>query len=385
MTTFSCLRTKRPERPVGLFNVCGSRFRKLIYTMDRLKPPRYVAFATISLQPNNLLFNFNSLQEWSSFCLTICKCKIRLHRGEQPLVRVHNQQMEVAMPQEQLKTIIQSVIEGQVVPYLGPGVLKDVTETTTGEPIPADSDSLILSLNDGRPMAPKLMYEFPRAAMNVELKRGRSHLQHFFSDLYTKKTWSRSKVHQWLETVMPPYVIDINRDTQLQEVYADRAHTLIRGIARTGGTDYRFVLHHYDGAEYREITKDEIDPSLPVLFKPLGSPVPTPTYIASDADFVDYITELMGGFAIPSLLKRYRKQKQYLFLGMRFTRDTERMVMSDIVYDSGEPTGWLLLEEPTAKEERYCEKMNIEIIRSSLDDFLDATDEKETSSITSAA
>lgn len=289
------------------------------------------------------------------------------------------------MPNEQLSGIIKNVVEGTVVPYLGPGVLNGVSETDTGEPIPADSDSLIIALNGGKPMAPKLMYEFARAAMNIELKKGRSVLKRFFYDLYNEKKWSRSKTHAWLEAIMPPYVIDTNRDNQLQEIYSGEPHTLIRGISRIAGTDYRFVIHHYDGKEYREIKQEEIDISLPILFKPLGSSLPTPTFIASDADFVDYITELMGGFAIPSPLKDYRKEKQYLFLGMRFTRDTERMVMSDIVFDAKTPVGWALIEEPTAKEERYCKRMNIEIVRASLDDFLALTGVDATNSVTSAA
>jgi hypothetical protein len=63
--------------------------------------------------------------------------------------------------------------DGSVVPYLGPGVLADVRAVADGRPMPATSDELILAMNGGKPMAPKLMYEFPRAAMNVELKRGR--------------------------------------------------------------------------------------------------------------------------------------------------------------------------------------------------------------------
>ncbi|MFO1234129.1 MAG: hypothetical protein U1E47_03310 [Rivihabitans pingtungensis] len=36
----------------------------------------------------------------------------------------------------------------------------------------------------------------------------------------------------------------------------------------------------------------------------MGTPRPGGAgYIASDADYVDYITELMGGFAIPPTLK----------------------------------------------------------------------------------
>jgi hypothetical protein len=62
----------------------------------------------------------------------------------------------------------------------------------------------------------------------------------------------------------------------------------VRGIARVGGTDYRFRIHQCDGSGYREVDQAVVDTSLPVLFKPMGSPRPDPIYIASDADYVDY-------------------------------------------------------------------------------------------------
>ena len=71
-------------------------------------------------------------------------------------------------------------------------------------------------------------------------------------------------------------------------------------------------------------------------------------YIASDADYVDYITELMGGFSIPPEVKELRKGKQYLLIGLRLNRDTERMVMADIIYAAHTPPGWVLIAEPTA-------------------------------------
>jgi hypothetical protein len=61
---------------------------------------------------------------------------------------------------------------------------------------------------------------------------------------------------------------------------------------------------------------------------------------------VDYITKLRGGVAIPGFLKEYRGGKQYLFLGLRMTRDTERMVLSDIIYAAGNPAGWVLIPKP---------------------------------------
>lgn len=274
------------------------------------------------------------------------------------------------MTQTQFEQILEGLKTNKIVPYLGPGILADVNEVEAGTPIPADSDSLILAMNGGKPMAPRLMYEFPRAAMDMELKKGRSFVNRFLDETYGKHQWSRASVHEWLAELKPQYVIDINRDTQLQDTYADTPHTLIRGIARIGGTPFRFRIHHYDGTSYKEIEHTEVDPTLPILFKPMGSPLPDATYIASDADYVDYITELMGGFAIPDFLKEYRKGKQYLLMGMRLTRDTERMVMSDIIYAADEPKGWVLIPEPNAKEQRFCKRLGLEIIEADVSDLL---------------
>ncbi len=275
-----------------------------------------------------------------------------------------------------LQELIDGVRGNDIVPYLGPGALAGATNQETGEPIPADSDSLILAMNGGKPMAPRLMYEFPRAAMNVELKRGRKAVSRFLDETYGNTQWTRAPVHDWLADLKPHYVVDINRDTQLQETYSGTPHTLTRGISRIAGTDYRFRIHHYDGEKYseKEIDQSEVDGSLPILFKPMGSPLPDATYIASDADYVDYITELMGGFAIPDFLKEYRKGKQYLFIGLPMTRDTERMVLSDIIYAAGDPAAWALIPEPNAKERRFCKRMNIEIIEAGVDELLAMVD-----------
>lgn len=252
---------------------------------------------------------------------------------------------------------------GEIVPYLGPGALAHVTHKVTGKPIPADSNSLILAMNNGQPMAPRLMYEFPRAAMNIELKRGRGVVNKFLINTYDTNEWTDSAFHAWLAGFNPDYVIDVNRDLQFQTLWSTTAHILIVGIARMAGTAFRYRLYQHDGEKYSEVSNENVDTSLPVLFKPMGTPKPNPDFIASDADYVDYITELMGGFSIPPFLKARRAGKRYLFLGLRLNRDTERMVMADIIYDCATgPTAWALIEEPTAKERRYCARLGIEII-----------------------
>ena len=267
--------------------------------------------------------------------------------------------------------ILSGLFDNKVVPYLGPGAVFDAANKLTGEAMPADSDSLILAMNNGKPMAPKLMYEFPRAAMNQELKRGRNFLGQFLTKLYGETEWTRAAIHQWLGQWKPAYVIDINRDTQLQDSYADEEHTLIVGVARITASAFRFKIYHYDGSHYFEIPQQQIDHKLPILFKPMGTPKPEANYIASDADYVDYITELMGGFAIPDFLKEYRKGKKYLFIGMPLNRDSERMVMSDIVYGAAEHKGWVLNKNPTNKERRFCKKIGLEILDAGVEDLLE--------------
>jgi hypothetical protein len=279
---------------------------------------------------------------------------------------------EHAMDTCLLQHIVEQIRCGDAVPYLGPGMLAGVTHRDTGAPLPATGEELILALNNGQPMAPRLMYEFPRAAMHVELKRGRGALTRFLTATYGTAQWTSSPAHAWLHGLAPRYVVDINRDTQLQTLYRTTPHTLVVGVARMGGGDRRYLLYRHDDSAYSAVAaEDDIDPAAPILFKPHGTPLPEPTYIASDADYVDYITELMGGFALPGFVKRLRPGKRYVLLGMRLNRDTERMVLSDILYGAAQPAGWALIAQPTAKERRYCARIGLEIVEADIGALMD--------------
>ena len=279
------------------------------------------------------------------------------------------------MSHYQLTEIIDGIRCGDVVPYLGPGVLSDVRQATDGLPLLGEGESLILAMNGGRPMSTRLMTEFSRAAMSVEFRRGREFLNNFLTKVYGDSSYSGGAVHEWLSTLRLSYVIDTNRDVRLQDLWAGRPHTLVVGTARLTASWNRFQLWEYDGWQYSPVAPEQVNTDLPVLFKPLGTPRPTPTFIASDADYVDYITELMGGFAIPGFLKDYRVAKRYVVIGLRLTRDTQRMILSDMIADADAPAGWVLIPEPTAKERRYCASKNLEIIECGIPELLEAAAE----------
>ena len=265
------------------------------------------------------------------------------------------------LPADLPEGFVAALQRGEIVPILGPAVLANVTHATDGRKIPAESTELILALNNGQPMSRRLMEEFPRAAMHVELKRGRKALQAFLEKTYADPAWSEAPLHRWLSEIGVPYVIDLNRDAGMQRLWSTRPHTLVVGAARIAGLAFRFNLYQHDGQTYHAITQEQADPSLPILFKPTGTALPEPSWIASDADYVDYITELMGGFAIPDFIKARRLGLRYATMGLRLSRDTERMLVSDLIWGAAQPAGWALIDEPTPREKKYCSRMGLHI------------------------
>ena len=60
--------------------------------------------------------------------------------------------MGFAMSSTVFSEILSGLYDNKVVPYLGPGALFDATNVQTGAAMPADSNSLILAMNNGNPI-----------------------------------------------------------------------------------------------------------------------------------------------------------------------------------------------------------------------------------------
>lgn len=275
------------------------------------------------------------------------------------------------MSDKVLREVLDELAAGNVVPCLGPGVLEDTRDPRSGRPMPGEGQALMDLASGGQPVPAKVAFECSRALMHFELKRGRSFINKTLTAAYDVAC-EGGRVHEWLTELGVPYVIDTNRDRRLQDLWTGRPHTLVVGVARIIGNDFRFRLWESDGERYREVNSSDVDPSLPVLFKPLGTPIPEPIFVASDADYVDYITELMGGLAVPKFLKQRRVGMKYLMLGLRFVRDTQRMIVSDLMADAASPAGWAMISDPTAKERRFCASKDIEILECEIDELLAA-------------
>lgn len=269
------------------------------------------------------------------------------------------------------ETIKKELRNQTTIPYFGLGVFEGIM-TKEGEAVPYDSDSLILAMNGGRAMAPRLMYEYSRAAMHLEQRRGVEYMTQLINHIYTKP-FEPTPLHKAIVDMSPRYIIDTNRDTKFQELLAYTPHCLIIGKSRIMGNDYRYEIYEYDveNQKYFLVDDEVLETAQKILFKPMGSPLPNPSFVISDADYVDWLTEAMGGYAVPKVLKTYRKTKKYLFLGMFFDRDTDRMVANELSLDL--EGGYVITDrELGKKEKKFIEKHNLEVITMSLPEFIKA-------------
>jgi len=267
-----------------------------------------------------------------------------------------------------IETIKKEIRNQTTVPYFGLGIFAG-TKTKEGEQMPYDSDSMILMMNNGRAMSERLMFEYSRAAMHLEQRRGVEYMMQLMNHIYTKH-FAPTPLHKAVLDMQPRYIIDTNRDTKLQEILAFEPHCLIIGKSRIMAEKDRFEIYEYDveNKKYFLVEEEALDDAKKILFKPMGSPLPEPSFVISDADYVDWLTEAMGGFAVPTVLKSYRKAKKYLFLGTYFDRDTDRMVANELTM--GLEGGYVITDKELGKKEKkFIEKHNLEVLDMSLEEF----------------
>lgn len=269
------------------------------------------------------------------------------------------------------ETIKKELRNQTTIPYFSLGVFEGIS-TKEGEAVPHDSDSLILAMNGGRAMSPRLMFEYSRAAMHLEQRRGVEYMTQLINHIYTKP-FDPTPLHKAIVDMMPRFIIDTNRDTKIQELLAYTPHCLIIGKTRIMGDLNRYEVYEYDveNQKYFLVEDEVLETAEKILFKPMGSPLPNPTFVISDADYVDWLTEAMAGFAIPKVLKTYRKAKKYLFLGTSFDHDTDRMVANELTLDL--EGGYVITDKELGKKEKkFIEKHHLEVIPMSLPEFIKA-------------
>ncbi|MCO8144613.1 SIR2 family protein [Rhodovulum tesquicola] len=254
-----------------------------------------------------------------------------------------------------LAQLLDEVAAGTRVPYLGAGVA-----AMSGGAQPASPAALCAAI-EARVRAPK------RAAGNlwsvaqfVESRRLRKTLESIVQEAFSDRP-APGPLHRWLARVRPPMIVDAWYDGQILD--AAMAEGMgnwgwVQGISRNG--EWREVwTRAYDATG--AFLGDAPDPAWQTLiYKPHGVIRPGHSFLLSDSDYVEVLTEIDIQSPIPEEVQARRTGRPFLFLGCRFDDQMLRLFARQIAKRSGRGHVALIEGELTRMEAKFFEELGIE-------------------------
>ncbi len=260
--------------------------------------------------------------------------------------------------------IARGLSEGAVIPYLGPGIYGEV-------PFPATIPELAEELARKVTVPGKLRGRLWESAQYIENFKHRKTLVHFMNELYRPSAGSVPVLEMLTGIPDLPLIVDSWYDRTLPSLLP-AGKVQIVGTSKSDNPYgwYRYYRKQEDGSFE---TLDTADVSTVRLYKPFGSVIPSADFVVSDADFVEILTEIDIQTPIPLQVQQLRSNRRFLFLGCAFNNQTSRIFARQIMKRSSDRHWMVLDREPTSKEARFLNELNIQVIPAGLDrEFLPA-------------
>lgn len=220
---------------------------------------------------------------------------------------------------------------GDLVPYLGPGLL------AADAAVPATPEAVAAALNARAPAPSKIRTNMWSVAQFIEQRRHRRTLQGFMGEIFAAPA-APTAFHRYLAGLPLPLVVDTWYDGGLAAALAEarRADAVeIQGVSRAGETRDIWT-RAYDTAG-GEVAPERAEAAATVLYAPHGGVRPARNFLVSDADYVEALTEIDIQTPIPEAVRQRRSSRGFLFLGCRFHDQMLRTYARQIMKRSAGP------------------------------------------------
>jgi hypothetical protein len=252
---------------------------------------------------------------------------------------------------------------GQVIPYLGPGVLG----LDGGSAVPSAPETLVELITAKVTVPHKIRKNLTAAGQYIENFKHRKTLVSLLKEAFSAAP-EPTGLHRYLAGLSLPLIVDAWYDASMAAALAGRSDFgQVQGVSRAEHFGDWVHYFHADGspAEEAEAANWNL-----LLYKPLGSIAPAANFILSDSDYVEVLTEIDIQTPIPEPVKQIRSGRHFLFLGCRFRNQLERTYARQIMKRSSDLHWAVLPDEPTRNEARFLEEQNIRRIDMPLADFV---------------
>ena len=262
---------------------------------------------------------------------------------------------------------------GNVIPYIGPGVLSLVAD---GQAVPASAEALVAKLTASSSVPPKLRKNLTGAAQFMENFKHRKTVSAAMTAAFGREA-SPSDLHHLLARIPNlPLIVHAWYDDLPQKAFASRENWgVVQGVSQAEHYGQWVHYFHKDGTRAADDAAaaavcPEAGDWKTLIYQPIGSISPAKNYLVSDSDYVEVLTEIDIQTPIPQRIQELRVDRNFLFLGCRFSTQLERTFARQIMKRSSSKHWAVLPEEPTRNEARFMLEQNIQRVEMHLGEFI---------------
>jgi hypothetical protein len=257
--------------------------------------------------------------------------------------------------EDRLAELLDEVAAGGRVPYLGAGVA-----ALAGGTQPASPAELCAAI-EAKVRAPKRATgNLWSVAQFVESRRFRRTLETIVQESFAAHP-EPGALHRWLARQRPPLVVDTWYDSGLIEAAMAEGRAnwgWVQGVSRNGEW-HEIWTRAYDGEG--RLVGEQPDPAWEMLvYKPHGVIRDGHSFLMSDSDYVEVLTEIDIQSPIPDEVQARRTGRPFLFLGCRFDDQMLRLFARQIAKRSAAGHAAVIEGALTRMERRFLDELEIE-------------------------
>ncbi|MBG7618110.1 SIR2 family protein [Herbaspirillum sp. AP02] len=267
--------------------------------------------------------------------------------------------------EDTLQDLFDALTKGELIPYLGPGLLRQVPDG----PLPDSQEKLAALLAAQVTVPHKIRNRLTATAQFIENFKHRKSLVQLMQGAFSAALPPLPLQQALAGMPEIPMIValwydDAMRNAMLASGRDDWGQ--VQGLSQSEhfGTWYQY----YDGSG-QAVQESIVSSWNTLLYQPVGAHAPAANYLVSDSDFVEVLTEIDIQTPIPAHVQALRQGRHFLFIGCRFNDQLQRSFAHQITKRSSARHWAVLAEPPSRNEQRFLEEHGIEVLPMETADF----------------
>lgn len=221
-----------------------------------------------------------------------------------------------------VERVHEGLAAGTLAPYLGPGVL------APDAGVPASEAALAELFGRQVALPRRARGNLWASAQYIESQKHRATLDAMMVKAFSAPAMA-APLHRYLASLPLPLIVDTWYDGSMRAALSGRTDWAeAQGGSRALVGESRFVRSYQ--ADGRECAAAALREVTTLLYKPHGAATPAQSFLVSDADYVEVLTEIDIQTPIPPEVQRRRAGLGFVYLGCRFHDQTMRIFARQI-------------------------------------------------------